>query len=175
LISQPELIMLSGGAGFIGSHTAELLLRRGYRVLIVDNLDPFYAVSRKRANLEEISRAGQVDVVVVAGGANPVYSMPPLWGAGTTAPYGHDGRSITLNEVILRHGGEAQASRDAFAALSTNDRRDLVDFLNSLVLFPPDDTASNLGPADRTASDFPQWGHGSIRLTMLFNDPNDIE
>jgi hypothetical protein len=29
----------------------------------------------------------------------------PLWGVGSTAPYGHDGRSITLNDVILRRGG----------------------------------------------------------------------
>ena len=43
----------------------------------------------------------------------------PLWGVGTTAPYGHDGRSINLTEVILRHGGEAQAARDAFARLSS--------------------------------------------------------
>jgi hypothetical protein len=35
----------------------------------------------------------------------------PLWGAGTAGPYGHDGRSITLTGVILRHGGEAQAAR----------------------------------------------------------------
>ena len=41
----------------------------------------------------------------------------PLWGVGTTAPYGHDGRSINLTEVILRHGGEAQRARDAFARL----------------------------------------------------------
>jgi hypothetical protein len=27
-----------------------------------------------------------------------------LWGVGSTGPYGHDGRSITLNEAILRHG-----------------------------------------------------------------------
>ena len=40
----------------------------------------------------------------------------PLWGVGTTAPYGHDGRSINLNEVILRHGGEAQRARDLYAA-----------------------------------------------------------
>ncbi|HYP06576.1 MAG TPA: di-heme oxidoredictase family protein, partial [Bryobacteraceae bacterium] len=38
-----------------------------------------------------------------------------LWGVGTTPPYGHDGRSSNLTEVILRHGGESQASRDAFA------------------------------------------------------------
>ena len=35
----------------------------------------------------------------------------PLWGVGTTGPYGHDGRSITLNDVILRHGGDALARR----------------------------------------------------------------
>ena len=32
----------------------------------------------------------------------------PLWGVGSTSPYGHDGRSITLDDVILRHGGESQ-------------------------------------------------------------------
>jgi hypothetical protein len=31
-----------------------------------------------------------------------------LWGVGSTSPYGHDGRSIDLIEVILRHGGEAK-------------------------------------------------------------------
>ncbi len=61
LSEQPELVLLTGGAGFIGSHTAEALLRRGYRVLIVDNLDDFYAQSRKRANLEEVRRAGAFD------------------------------------------------------------------------------------------------------------------
>ena len=41
----------------------------------------------------------------------------PLWGVGSTGPYGHDGRSITLNDVILRHGGEAQKSRETCAPL----------------------------------------------------------
>ena len=99
----------------------------------------------------------------------------PLWGVGSTGPYGHDGRSITLNDVILRHGGEAQAARDAFAALKPNDLNNLLAFLNSLVLFPPDDTASNLDPADPTKANFPQFGHGSIKLTVLFNDPGDLE
>jgi mono/diheme cytochrome c family protein len=99
----------------------------------------------------------------------------PLWGVGTTAPYGHDGRSINLTEVILRHGGEAQASRDAFARLSDAQQGVILDFLNSLVIFPPDDTASNLNPGDRNAPGFPQQGHGSIRLPALFNDPSDPE
>ena len=99
----------------------------------------------------------------------------PLWGIGSKASYGHDGRSVTLAEVILRHGGEAQASRDAFAALDPPRRRAVLEFLRSLVLFPPDDTASNLDPGDATTPDFPQFGHGSIRLTALFNDPSDKE
>ena len=98
-----------------------------------------------------------------------------LWGVGATAPYGHDGRSVNLSEVILRHGGEAQSARDVFAALSDTDRAELVAFLNSLVLFPPDDTASTLDPGDRLAAGFPQLKHGAIKLTVLFNDPTDIE
>ena len=99
----------------------------------------------------------------------------PLWGVGSTGPYGHDGRSITLNEVILRHGGEAQAARDKYASLKSNEQIALQTFLNSLILFPPDDTASNLDPGDSTKTGFPQYGHGSIKLTVLFNNPADPE
>jgi len=99
----------------------------------------------------------------------------PLWGVGTTAPYGHDGRSINLREVILRHGGEAIAAREAFASLSSSNQSRILEFLNSLVIFPPDDTSSNLDPGNRNAVGFPQFGHGSIKLTVLFNDPSDVE
>jgi hypothetical protein len=99
----------------------------------------------------------------------------PLWGVGTTAPYGHDGRSINLAEVILRHGGEAVRSRNEFYRLPHWQRSLLFDFLNTLVIFPPDDTASNLDPGERSAAGFPQFRHGSIKLTALFNDPTDIE
>ncbi|MBI1852151.1 MAG: thiol oxidoreductase-like protein [Planctomycetes bacterium] len=98
----------------------------------------------------------------------------PLWGVGTTAPYGHDGRSINLKEVIRRHGGEATDSRDAFVALG-GERGALLAFLQSLVIFPPDDTASNLDPGDASTAGYPQFGHGSIKLTVLFNDPTDHE
>ncbi len=103
------------------------------------------------------------------------FMTTPLWGVGSTSPYGHDGRSLNLKEVILRHGGEAQAARDAFAQLSPNSQRRLIEFLNSLVLFPPDDVASNLDPGNRATFGFPQFGHGSVKLTVLFNNPNDPE
>jgi mono/diheme cytochrome c family protein len=99
----------------------------------------------------------------------------PLWGVGNTGPYGHDGRSMSLDDVILRHGGESLASRNAYAALKPHDQADLDSFLNSLMLFPPDDTASSLDPGNPAAAGFPQFGHGSIKLTVLFNNPADPE
>ena len=78
-------------------------------------------------------------------------------------------------EVILRHGGEAQASRDAFGRLSSTNQSRVIAFLNSLIIFPPDDTASTLDPGDRASPNFPQIGHGSIKLSVLFNNPNDPE
>lgn len=109
------------------------------------------------------------------GTLQTVFLTRPLWGVGSTGPYGHDGRSITLDDVILRHGGEAQASRDRYAALPGPESDALLKFLNTLVLFPPDDTASNLDPGNPTTVNFPQFGHGSIKLTVLFNNPHDPE
>lgn len=103
------------------------------------------------------------------------FMTEPLWGVATTAPYGHDGRSSTVEDVILRHGGEAQTQRDAFAGLSRASKELLLSFLNSLVLFAPDDTASNLQPMTPSAPSFPQNGHGAISLTPIFNDPADLE
>ena len=51
-------ILLTGGAGFIGSHLAEALLLRGAQLTIVDALDDFYSPQRKRANLDEVRRRG---------------------------------------------------------------------------------------------------------------------
>ncbi|HUG40842.1 MAG TPA: NAD-dependent epimerase/dehydratase family protein [Longimicrobiales bacterium] len=46
-----ETILLTGAAGFIGSHLAERFLAAGHRVVGVDNFDPFYDPAEKRANL----------------------------------------------------------------------------------------------------------------------------
>ncbi|MFT5291911.1 MAG: hypothetical protein ACI8QS_001653 [Planctomycetota bacterium] len=99
----------------------------------------------------------------------------PLWGVGSTAPYGHDGRSPSLADVILRHGGEAQAARDKFDGLNESKQDELIGFLQTLVLFGPPSTASNLDPVDKAQLDYPLNGHGSIDLGALFNDPLDKE
>ncbi|MFA5123570.1 di-heme oxidoredictase family protein, partial [Zavarzinia sp.] len=66
------------------------------------------------------------------------WRTPPLWGIGLTAEVAgrteflHDGRARGLLEAILWHGGEAEAARDRVVALSPDQRRDLIAFLNSL-------------------------------------------
>jgi UDP-glucuronate 4-epimerase len=54
-------ILLTGGAGFIGSHLAEALLRRKTTLAIIDDLNQFYSPERKRSNLEEIRRVGEFE------------------------------------------------------------------------------------------------------------------
>ncbi len=46
------MILITGGAGFIGSHLTGKLLSQGERVIIVDNFDPYYSEKIKRKNIQ---------------------------------------------------------------------------------------------------------------------------
>lgn len=52
-------ILLTGGAGFIGSSLAEALLHRRCPLAIVDDLNSFYSPEIKKANLAEVRKAGE--------------------------------------------------------------------------------------------------------------------
>ena len=66
------------------------------------------------------------------------WRTPPLWGIGLTKLVSghtfflHDGRARNLEEAILWHGGEAQAARDGYAALSKADRDAFIKFVELL-------------------------------------------
>ncbi len=76
--------------------------------------------------------AGLADGIVMGLAGGSEFRTQPLWGISATGPYLHDGRAKTIADGILAHGGEAQASRDAFAALSSSEQNDVVEFLMSL-------------------------------------------
>lgn len=59
-----------------------------------------------------------------------------LWGFANEPPYLHHGRATLISEAILAHGGEAQPSRDAYAALPPDDRAAVVEFLKTLQIMP---------------------------------------
>lgn len=72
------------------------------------------------------------DGVEMEDASGSEFRTQPLWGIGAMAPYLHDGRADTLDDAIRLHGGEAQASRDAYVALSEPDRGRVIAFLESL-------------------------------------------
>jgi UDP-glucuronate 4-epimerase len=61
-MTSTSTVLVTGGAGFIGSHVAEALLARGDRVVVLDNFNDFYDPALKRSNAAALKGA-----MVVAG------------------------------------------------------------------------------------------------------------
>jgi len=57
---------------------------------------------------------------------------PPLWGVRTRSRLMHDGQSLTFEDAILRHRGEAEGVRKNFRHLSEAEKKQLITFLKSL-------------------------------------------
>ena len=55
-----------------------------------------------------------------------------LFRSGGQEAYLHDGRARDLSEAILWHGGEAEAAKEAFRAMSAAVRAALLKFIQSL-------------------------------------------
>ncbi len=54
-------VLVTGCAGFIGSHTCEKLVSMGYQVVGIDNFDDFYPRSMKEGNIAGLLASGSFD------------------------------------------------------------------------------------------------------------------
>jgi hypothetical protein len=84
-----------------------------------------------------------------------------LWDVGNSGPYGHRGDLTTLTQAIIVHGGEARPARDAFVALSTEDKAAIITFLKTLQVLPPGTerimTVSEAEMPQPVAAQSPSW------------------
>ncbi|RSD34406.1 MAG: dTDP-glucose 4,6-dehydratase [Methanohalophilus sp.] len=56
-------IVITGGAGFIGSHIAESLAKDGHEIVIVDNLDDYYSIDLKKKNVGIVKNSGDATFI----------------------------------------------------------------------------------------------------------------
>ena len=77
---------------------------------------------------------GTGDGIVQNGGMSTRNKLrtAALWGLRTRGRFMHDGLSLSVENAITRHGGQALSARRAFQNLRRSDREKVVDFLMSL-------------------------------------------
>jgi CxxC motif-containing protein (DUF1111 family) len=81
-----------------------------------------------------LHNVGTGDGIVQNGGKETANKMrtPPLWGFRTRNRFMHDGQSLTPEEAIRRHGGEATAVTNRFNQLNQRQSKQLLAYLRSL-------------------------------------------
>jgi len=81
-----------------------------------------------------LHNVGTGDGIVQNGGPSTRNKLrtAPLWGVRTRNQLMHDGQSLSFNNAILRHGGEASLVINSYRRLSDAQRNQLITFLRSL-------------------------------------------
>jgi CxxC motif-containing protein (DUF1111 family) len=77
---------------------------------------------------------GTGDGIVQNGGQGTANQLrtAALWGVRARIRLMHDGQSLTVNDAILRHAGQATAARNAYNALTTAQKQEVISFVLSL-------------------------------------------
>jgi UDP-glucuronate 4-epimerase len=125
-------VLVTGAAGFIGSHLVEALARRGDEVIGIDNFDPFYARGMKERNLQEMGRPpgfrfheqDMLDVEALQQLLTPDTVIAHLAArAGVRPsiadPVGYARANVTGTAAVLEAARRAGVSRIAFGSSSS--------------------------------------------------------
>jgi hypothetical protein len=78
------------------------------------------------------SKDGSADLTTQGEARAQFVRTTPLWGANSAAELFHDGRGGNIPGAVFWHGGEAQAARDRFLALSADEQAAVTEFVLSL-------------------------------------------
>jgi len=122
-------ILVTGAAGFIGSHVCEALVARGDEVVGVDNFDPYYARAIKERNLEALRGerrfrlvAADVaqDALPVAGAAAVVHlAARPGVRPSLEDPAGYVDANVRGTTTVLEAARRAGIARFVFGSSSS--------------------------------------------------------
>jgi len=132
MLKDPTRVVVTGAAGFIGSHLCERLLADGHEVIGIDSFSDYYERGRKEQNLETLRRDGrftleELDLVAAdlskpLRGAKVVYHLAgqpgvrPSWG-GHFDRYVQD--NIVATQRLLEALREVAVERLVFASSSS--------------------------------------------------------
>jgi len=130
--AQQATCLVTGAAGFIGSHLAEALVARGYRVIGVDAFVDFYPRSMKEANLRDLRQAPTfqfieadlrtTDLVTLLTGIDYVFHLAAQagvltsWGDGFTAYVEHN---VLATQRLLEAAQQRGVRRVIYASSSS--------------------------------------------------------
>jgi len=119
-------VLVTGAAGFIGMHLAERLQRDGAEVTGVDNFDPYYDVSLKRARAARLTKAGvackEIDLADAA-------STLALFRDGRFTHVAHLAAQPGVRYSLVNPGAYLRNNVDAFGAVLEGCRQSAVGHL----------------------------------------------
>ncbi|HLJ08328.1 MAG TPA: UDP-glucuronic acid decarboxylase family protein [Acidimicrobiia bacterium] len=123
--AEPKRIVVTGGAGFLGSHVCETLFERGDHVICVDNF-----LTGVRANIESLQHQRRFELIeadvaqgALAVAAGPLHAVLHLASPASPVDYlAHPLETLAVGSEGTRHAIELAADRGArFLLASTSE------------------------------------------------------
>lgn len=168
----PKKVLLTGAAGFIGSHVAEALLARGDEVVGLDNFEAFYSPAAKRRNVQsalahpgytpvegDLRNSATIERAFLEGPFDGVIHLAARAGVRPSLrdPAGYSETNVSATALLLEAAREKAIGHFVFASSSS------VYGVRSTAPFRESD------PVDEPASPYAATKRAGEILTATFN------